>query len=370
MELIELLRVIRRWLWLIVAIVVLTQLALWLGMRSAKPVYAATVSLQISTPQRENVAAYDEYRSISLRDEITVAINNLIELLEGEEVYKRTISQLGLAENAPTYTITARRASDADFVNVIVEAGTPTLAAEIANKHVSIATAYYGELRAQSTKAEKGLFAEQLRTAENEFRVAEKALVDFRTQNGIYSLESQLSTQQKLLEQLQLERDQRLLEQATTVTSAPITTAIDRGIPLIDPIANVDKLIAQRLNELNRFTALVPEYSVLEQNVEQARTVYQHLLGKYSEAELKVTAVQAANFIQVIKPAYVPTQSESSWPKLALLALAGSLGMGVMLAFILQYMYSFKPKTSAVSTINPIAPANIDRTAATQSRVF
>ncbi|MBS4062637.1 MAG: hypothetical protein KG029_19735, partial [Bacteroidetes bacterium] len=65
MELIELLRVIRRWLLLIVAIVVLTQIALWLGLRAAEPVYAATVSLQISTPQRENVAAYDEYRSIS-----------------------------------------------------------------------------------------------------------------------------------------------------------------------------------------------------------------------------------------------------------------------------------------------------------------
>jgi uncharacterized protein involved in exopolysaccharide biosynthesis len=361
MELIELLRVIRRWLWLIILIVLVTQLALWLGMRSAEPVYAATVSLQISTPQRENVAAYDEYRSISLRDEITVAINNLIELLEGEEVYKRTISQLGLPENEPHYTITARRASDADFIDVIVEAGTPTLAAEIANKHVSIATAYYGELRSQSTKAEKGLFAEQLRTAENEFQAAEKALVDFRTHNGIYSLESQLSTQQKLIEQLQLDRDQILLEQATTAESD--------AIPLNDQVAEVDKLIDQRLIELEQFTALVPQYNILQQNVVQARAVYQHLLEKYSEAELKVTAVQAANFIQVIKPAYAPTISESSWPKLALLALAGSLGTGVMLAFILQYLYSFKHTPSAVSTGHQISPVGADRKTEPKSQV-
>jgi uncharacterized protein involved in exopolysaccharide biosynthesis len=370
MELIEILRVIRRWLWLIIAIVVVTQLALWMGLRSAEPVYAATVSLQISTPQRENVAAYDEYRSISLRDEITVAINNLVELLEGEEVFKRTTSELGLPENEPHYTITARRASDADFVNVIVEAGTPTLAAEIANAHVSIAIAYYGELRAQSTKAEKGLFAEQLRTAENEFRVAEKALVDFRTENGIYSLESQLSTQQKLLEQLQLERDQRLLEQAITIIPTPIVTADDEVIPAIDSVAEVDKLIAQRLKELDQFTSLVPQYNVLEQNVVQARAVYQHLLGKYSEAVLKVTAVQAANFIQVIKPAYVPTRSESGWLRLAVLALAGSLGIGVMLAFILQYLYSFKLPNSPVSTHNQIAPADVDRKTQTQAQVY
>jgi uncharacterized protein involved in exopolysaccharide biosynthesis len=366
MELIDLLRVIRRWLWLIVAIVVVTELALWLGMRSAEPVYTAAVSLQISTPQREEVAAYDEYRSISLRDEITVAINNLIELLQSDEVYKRTTSQLGLEEKDAHYTIAAKRASDADFINVIVEARTPDLAAEIANTHVNVAIAYYGELRAQSTKAEKGLFAEQLRMAENEFRVAEKALSDFRTQNGIYSLESQMSTQQKLLEQLQLERDQRLLEGATTLitttdSTAPITTtkkatkstpvATATAPPVIDSVAEVDKLIAQRLKELDQFTALVPQYNILAQNVEQARAGYQHLLSKYSEAELKVTAVQAANFIQVIKPAYAPSEPESGWPKLAVFALAGSLGLGVVLAFFLQYIFSFK----TASVIVPVS---------------
>lgn len=337
MELIDLLRVVRRWLWLIVVIVVVTQMALWLGTRFAEPVYAATVRLQISTPQREDVAVYDEYRSISLRDEITVAINNFDELLQSDEVRKQTISQLGLEDKDGRYTVMTARVRDADFINVTVEALTPSLAAEIANTHVRIAIAYYGELRAQSTRAEKDLFAEQLRVAETEFRNAEKALADFRTQNGIYSLESQMSTQQRLLEQLQLERDQRLLEQTTT------------GTPVVDPIGEVDMLIAQRLKEMDQFTALAPQYNILVQNVEQTRADYRHLLDKYNEAEIKVIAVQAANFIQVIRPAYAPVASESSWPKLAALALAGSLGLGVMLAFFLEYISTFKTASVAVS---------------------
>ncbi len=80
MELIDLLRVLRRWIWLIVAVVVVTELALWLGMRSTEPVYAATVKLQISIPQREDVPAYDQSRSFNPRDEITAAINNFSEL--------------------------------------------------------------------------------------------------------------------------------------------------------------------------------------------------------------------------------------------------------------------------------------------------
>ncbi len=347
MELIDLLRILRRWLWLIVAIVVVTELGVWFGTRSAESVYAATARLQISTPQREEVAAYDQYR-FNPRDEIAVAINNFVELLQSDEVYKRTVSQLGLNESDAVYTIEAVRASDADFVNVTVEAPAPELAAEIANTHIGIAIAYYGELRAQSTRAEQALFAEQLRTAETELATAERALTDFRTENGIYSLESQMATQQRLLEQLQLERDRLLLQQATTIITptvgtAPVTTAT--ALPVIDPIAEVDKLIAQRMQELDQFAALAPQYHILTQNVEQARAVYQDLLSKYNQAELTATAVEAVNFIQVIKPAYA--RAESNWLKLAVLALAGSLGLGVMLAFLLQYISGSEPSKVA-----------------------
>lgn len=345
MELIDLLRVMRRWLWLIIALMVVTQFALWLGMRSAEPVYAATVTLQVSIPQREDVPAYDQSRSINPRDEIAAAINNFTELVKSDEVYKRTTNQLSLVGKDADYAVSAKRVSDADFVNVIIEAGTPSLAAEIANIHVGTSIAYYGELRAQPTKAERDLFVEQLRVAEKELQAAEKALTDFRTQNGIYSLEKQISAQQDLLARLQWERDQRLLEQPLLVIPTPgsiARVAATTVTPAVNPAGEVDILIAQRQAELDQLTALAPQYNLLEQNSEQARAAYEHLLDKYSEAQLKVTAVQAANFIQVIKPASAPTEPESSWPKLAVLALAGSLGLGVMLAFLLQYISGFK----------------------------
>lgn len=336
MELIDILKVIRRWWWLIVGFAVITELALWLGMRSAEPTYTATVKLQISTPQREDVAAYDEYRSVSMRDEITVAINNLIDLLQNDEVHKRTANRLGLDGKDTSYTITAKRVTDADFIKVTIEARTPDLAAKIINEHIDVAITYYGELRAKSIRAEKELFAEQLRLAEEKLLAAENALADFRTRNRIYSLTSQTATQQRLLEQLQLERDKLLLEQAIKVADGiiPIVT------PTINSVTEVDKLIAQRMKELDQYTALTPQYNILEQNVEQARTEHEHLLSKYGEAELKIVAVQAANFIQVIKPGEAPTESESSWPKLAVLILVGSLGLGVVTAFFLEYISS------------------------------
>lgn len=351
MELIDLLRVVRRWLWLIAAIVLVTELGVWFGTRSAESVYTATARLQISTPQREEVAAYDQYR-FNPRDEIAVAINNFMELLQSDEVYRRTISELGLKESDAVYTVDAVRASDADFVNVTVEAPQPELAAEIANTHINTAIAYYGELRAQSTRAEQDLFAEQMRVAEQELAAAEKALTDFRTENGLYSLESQMATQQRLLEQLQLERDQRLLMQAIATATPNSTTAIaaTTAIPVVDPVAEVDKLIAQRMKELEQYTALAPQYHILTQNVDQTRAVYQDLLGKYDQAELTATAVEAVNFIQVIRPAYA--QAESNWLKLAVLSLAGSLGLGVMLAFLLQYISGFESSKATAPVVD------------------
>jgi uncharacterized protein involved in exopolysaccharide biosynthesis len=368
MELIDLLRILRRWLWLIVAIVIVTQLAVWFGTQSAESVYTATARLQVSTPQREEVAAYNQYR-FNPRDEIAVAINNFVELLQSDEVYRRTISQLGMKESEAVYTITAKRVSDADFVNVTVEAPTPELAAEIANTHIGVAIAYYGELRAQSTRAEQDLFAEQLSVAEHELATAESALTDFRTENGIYSLESQMATQQRLLEQLQLERDRLLLQQAITIitptaASAPNTTAI--ALPVIDPIAEVDKLIAQRMQELDQLTALAPQYHVLMRNVEQARAVDQDLLSKYNQAELTATAVEAVNFIQVIKPAYA--RAESNWFKLAALALAGSLGLGVMLAFLLQYISGSEPSKVAAPVTDHKARSRRHKKTVTQNQ--
>ncbi len=353
MELIDLLRVVRRWLWLIVLVVVVTELALWLGTRSAAPAYAATVRLQISAPQREEVAAYDQYR-FNPRDEITVAINNLVELLQSEDVYQQTASQLGLDGADALYTLDAERASDADFLNVTVEARSPELAAAIANTHVGIAIAYYGELRAQSTLAEKDLFAGQLQVAEEELWAAERTLADFRIQNGIYSLESQMSTQQRLIEQLQLERDQRLLEQAATA---------------VDSVGEIDVLIAQRMKELDQYATLAPQYFLLTQNVEQARAVYQDILSKYNQAELIATEIRAATFIQVIKPAYATGVPESSWPKLAVLALVGSLGLGVMLALLFQYLSSSQVASEIVPESDHKTSSRGRRRTVTQSQV-
>jgi uncharacterized protein involved in exopolysaccharide biosynthesis len=447
MELINLLRILRRWLWLILSIVLVTGLVLWFRLRSAEPVYEAQVKLQLSTPQQEAVMAFDQYRYISLRDEVTVARNNFTEVLQSERVYNWTIRQFASERNDATYDLDVNLVRDADFMYVIVKARTSELAAEIANTHVNAAIAYYGDLRAKPTSAEKSLFAEQLRIAAEEFRAAEDAFAEFKARNGVASLGNELATYQELLKQLQLERDRLMLEEPTNYVDpvgevdkliaqrqkdldrlaalAPTYNVLEEnaqqarekyrqalnpynetepqanvvqtaeqlriaaeefraaedafaefkaqngiaslenelatyqvlleqlklerdGLMLeeltryVDPAADADKLIAQRQEELDRLAALAPMYNVLEENARQARENYQHVQDKYTEAELKANVVQAASFIQIIEPAQAPPQPVSDLKKLLVLGLAGSLGSGVLLAFLFEYISGFE----------------------------
>ena len=96
MELKNIYKILRRWFWLIFSIVVVTGVALLVGLKLAQPVYEAQVTLQLSTPQQEDVAVYDEYRYVNLRDMITVARNNFIAILESEEIYDRTLRELNI----------------------------------------------------------------------------------------------------------------------------------------------------------------------------------------------------------------------------------------------------------------------------------
>lgn len=455
-ELYDVIRVLRRRAWLVATIVAVTTGALWLRLRVMRPVYAAEVTIQLSAPPTEDVETFEQYRYVSLRDEVTLARNNLAQLLENAEVRQRTAAALGLTGTEARYGLEVELIRDVDFIRVAVESVSPALAAEIANTHVSEAIAYYGELRARPTGAAGSLFEEQLRVAEEELDAAEGACAEFRVQNRVSSLDDEVTTYRKLLEQLELELDQRRLEGSASEKGAVEEVdllidereqEIDRLLSLaprynlleeqvqqareayrkaleespdaadgaaakrleeaekkfaefrtrndvlslanqlascerlleqlemerdqrslevarrLDAVSRLEALIAERQAELNRLLELLPRYKMMEQNAQQARARYEHILSKRTEAELKTAVVQAANFIQVVQPALPPTAPKSNI-KLLLLAVVGSIGLGILLAFVLEYGAPSTAATTEVATVarSPRATARTIRT--------
>ena len=158
---------------------------------------------------------------------MAVARNNLTEVLISEEVYLQTCDELNLDADEDPYEINVEQIQDSDFIVATVTAGDKELVSDIANTHVAIGIKYFRELRAKPARAEKELIYNQMLLAEGDFKRAESTFAQFKTSNNILSLEEQILTSQRLIEELKLLQDRLAIEstdvvQTTSVGEEPI----------------------------------------------------------------------------------------------------------------------------------------------------
>lgn len=321
MELMRLLRILRRWLWLIVSLVLVTGVALAFRLLATEDRYRARVMLQFTPPLQEEVWLFGDYRPLNARDALTVSQNNFDEVLQSRVVRLRTIHALGLDGKDRGYTLASERLRDADFIEVSVTAGSPEFAAEIADAHVSHAIAYFGELRAKPALAVERFLGAQRRLAEKEFLDANEAFIEFQRRERVASLQRELDLQHAVLAVLLMERDREPFERSTPV--AP---------------QDIDALIAERRAELERLMAFEPAYNLLEEKLRQARIKFDLVTEKYESAALTARSLSTASSIQVVDKAQPENRPVSNSKPLFIMGLAGSLGLGIFLALLLEYI--------------------------------
>jgi uncharacterized protein involved in exopolysaccharide biosynthesis len=339
MELVNLVKIILRWSWLIILIVVATVALLYWNLGSSVLGYRAEVILLISTPDREDVSALDDYTFTSDRDEVTIAINKFVDMAQYSEVRRRTLRELGIEEN---YGLTVDAELGADFIHLSVTASSPELAAQIANTHAAKAIDYFGEVRALPSNQANDYFEVEVAIAASNVQDAETALNTFKTEHGLASLEEEIALQYNILEQLEISRAQLLVYQATGgLTTGINLPSAQMGTIMVtnEQISDVDALIdAQRLI-LADLTALEPQYNTLEANVSRARDYYDSITLQQSDTELRNSFSRQAMFLQVIQAADIPSGPEDNTVRTLVLGAVGSLGLSILLAFILDYLF-------------------------------
>lgn len=340
MEVVNILKVMWRWMWLIILIVATTVGLLYWTAKSNIVRYSSEVVLVVSTPDREDVSAMDDYTFTSDRDEITVAINKFVQIAEYPEIRTRTLLELDTVED---YGLQVGSELGADFITLTVSASTPELAAAIANAHAANAIEYFGEIRALPAAQAQGFFEAEIAVAEDNLNTAEAALNDFKMQNNIVSFEQELELQYSVLEQLEVSRAQLGVALATGGQGRAMQTSAGRVDPM--PVtqadaASVDSLIEAQRQVVNRFVVLEPQYTALEAAVERARDQYNSLLSLNNDAELRGAFSSQSMFLQVVQPAVVPTMPEDDTISKLILGGLGSLGLAILLAFFLDYVFN------------------------------
>ncbi|HID07601.1 MAG TPA: hypothetical protein EYP10_10715 [Armatimonadetes bacterium] len=287
----------------------------------APRVYLASARLQVIAPSPGTITLYGGFRSGGFRDEIAYTQSTFIGILKGRVVARRTIEAIDTRLNSEELQERTEITVDSDFIKLMVIGDTPDEAAQLTNGLAAEALAYYGELLARSSGASREFISRQLELARQDLDRAQAALMQFKIENKIGSLDDDISQQTSLIRSLRRSHDDAMANNNITKANA------------------YNALIAQRERELQALLNLSAQYQALQMAVAQASNTYDYLLSKEAEAKITENQIRNVNFIQVVEPADPPRRPISTFSK-SILALGGvlSLVLGVAVAFIWEYI--------------------------------
>lgn len=307
----------------------------------APRVYIASARLQVVAPPPGAITLYGVFRSGGFRDEIAYTQNAFVEILRSTVVARRVLEATDISLGAEELQDGTEVAVESDFIKLTVTADGPDKAAQLANGLSTEALAYYGELLARSSEMSKEFISAQLDLARQELDRAQTALMQFKIENKIGSLDDDISQQTNLVRALNRSRDD-------AIASGDFAKA-----------DSYDELIAQRERELQALLSLSAQYQALQSAVVQASTTYDYLLSKEAEAKITENQTRNVSFILVVEPASPPRRSTSTISA-SILALGAvlSLILGVAVAFVWEYIESsdirWEEKQGDVSQQQPV----------------
>lgn len=370
-------RVIRKRLWLILLLFISTMTVIVVTNLTAPPTYRATVKLQIIGSEPEQVSLFGTVRATTTSEEIAAVQSEFTSVLRNSLVAWRTIAELNLSMSAMELLDRIDVVQDGEAMYVTAEGTTPQEAEAIVTTHVDKALLYYRENRALPARVTREFLGQELEKAGERLLQAKDALLKFKLENNLDSLERELAAYQDMIRSLEAQRDAEAVEEErarslaqtyqqeaqkartelekiagseATATQAYYTerqrryqdmaadqTALAEGHRIAKE--EYDNLILQKEAELLALIGLTERYDHLNREVALAESDYNFLLSKENEARLKETTALGVGYIQITEPARTPdAPAQSNLPRLAAVGGVASLMAGIILAFILEFI--------------------------------
>ncbi len=358
--------ILRRWWVILLVLIVTVSVILFTSLRT-KPIYRAYVKLQVIAAEPQEVSLFAQARPVATSEEIVSVQTQFDAALRSAYVAWQTIADLNLGISAAELLSGLTVSAEREFLNVTFVADNPMLVESIATKHVENAFKYYAEIRAKPSAVTLQFIQQQLVFEEKRLTDAQVALLAFKTTNSVDSLTREISAIQDQLRDLRLDRELLVVEQkkaeaiaakyleeaaATGSTESAVNyqrlaAAQDATVAgILAQQQEYDRLISQQEARLVALLKLTTEFDVLARAVTRVQTNYNFLASKESEARLKVDQATNVSFIQIIEPARMPDRpAPSRTPKMLTVGALVSVILGIMLAFILEFVSMLRRPT-------------------------
>ncbi|MEW6048458.1 MAG: Wzz/FepE/Etk N-terminal domain-containing protein [Bacillota bacterium] len=388
----QLLRVLRKWAWVIALITVVAVIsAAVLSYFVLDPVYEAQVTLMVTQAlpttqpggQPLQGQGLDQLMSVLARLP-QMTLNTYVGQLTSESLMQRVLDALDLDRQGYTARslaglVQAKNIKDTNLIQVTVSHTDPHLAAEIANAVSRQFVEFVSEQNREQMAKSVEFLEKQSAEVEGELKAARQKLHDFQVQaRGVAVVQQEFDSKSADLARMQSEAVQlgvaidqlqagvRGLQE--TLASTPRTVMVEEDGKKIERLNDVYISLSQmleqkqvelaekqaRLGSTRRFIAQLEadladlqaelvdkqaQESELRARVDQLNQTYQTLLQKKTEVQIARSINLGETSILVVSPAYIPSRAARPNRQLNM-AVSGVLGVmvGVMLAFLLEYL--------------------------------
>ncbi|MBI4319125.1 MAG: hypothetical protein HY675_11600 [Chloroflexi bacterium] len=315
-------------LWILLIILLLATGTIAIRSFYTLPVYLASAKLQVTAPEPGDVVIFSQLLRPEARIEILSAKNTFSEILKSIPVAWKTAQLLG-TDSSPLDVVNRVRVQqlpDTDFMIVTGEAETPDEAQNLVNTHLAVAIEYLGSVRSKPATSARQYISQQLAQTKKDLDILNEELRKFRLGNNVGMLDREIEAYETLLTNLRIERDR----------------ASGTGDAVVS--ARFEEIVAKRESELRQLVGLASEHQNLVANIKQLESAYNLFLEREIEAKFKENQAKNANFIQVVEPARPPTGPvENRLISQLAMAVIGSILVGLVLSFLLEYAESMRP---------------------------
>ncbi len=385
------LAVVRKRFWVILLIFAATMAIILVRSWQTPPAYRSTVAVAVIPSDPAEVTLFSRTQNFTPSTDYDIAIAQFTSIVQSQAVARQTLAETGV-KMTPTEllnSISVTRDPIGDRVNVSVTTAHPDDAEKLLGKQVELAVDEFRKTRTRQPEAMQKFLETELETAGRDLDAAQAELQRFKLDNGVESLDRELTAEQDLVRGLRIQQEeaeaeaQRLealagaLEQQSKDALAKAATfdaksadaaywgglaqdlataAINRRVEAAGQRARktgAATRLAQHETDLKSLITLAEQHQALQDTLRQRQDNRDFIAGKIREVSLRQDQADAVGYLQVLGvPATPKTQLPTRTLQIALLGGVASIVAGIVLVFFLEFLEQSlkrKPRDKAAS---------------------
>ncbi len=371
------LAVFKRRFWVILLLLAATMAVILGRAWTTPPAYRSSTVLQVIPLEPEEVTLFTRLNTVSSADTIDLIVFQFENLVRSARLAQRTLSETGVNISTGELLggLSVERDPSGDLMTVSAVATNPEDAEKLLQKQVELALQDFRESRARPSEASGKFLETELSQAEKDLQAAREAVLQFKLDNRVESLDRSLAAEEQAIRDLNTARQTAQVEikrreaalaelnkqlaeaQRSASSAAPNTPALaastqrvqdverqvsEAKVQIVSQQAQLDAtaaFIADRQTTLAGLITLSGQYQTLLDVVQERQDSRDFLAGKVREARLKESQSRNIGYLQVVTPPSTPRgQLPTRTVQTAVLGAILSIVAGAVLVFVLEFV--------------------------------